>query len=96
MSNLPKHRFARIAASGAVTAIPTNVYKMVLVAGSGAAATLKLFNNADGSGTQVIECAAVTGTTESLSFEDTGPVLFSSKLYATLSGTGAVAYLWYD
>lgn len=95
MSNLAKHRFIRVTESAALAAIPARVYGVMVVGGS-AATTLKLYNAANGDGTQTIEFAAAIGTTLFVDLTEVGPVEFSAKLYAVLAGTGGIAYVWYD
>lgn len=96
MPSLPKHKLVRIASSAAVTTIPTSVYRMVLVP-AGATATAKLTNDADGSGTAVVSTQALaSGNSDIHDFESLGPVYFSTTCYATVAGTGAVLYVWYD
>lgn len=92
---LPKHNVTRIATSAAVKATAAHVYGIQLIGGS-AAATLKLTNDANGSGTGVVEAAAPIGATVFIDFTDLGPVAFSTALYATIAGTGAIAYIWWD
>lgn len=95
MINAPLHRMLLVSSSAAVTAIPANVYAILLVGGS-AATTLKLTNDADGNGTTVISAAAAVGTTVFIDLSALGPIAFSSKCYATIAGTAGVAYIWYD
>lgn len=96
MVDEPKHNFVRIASSAAVKATPGKVYRTLLVAGAGAAGTYKLTDDANGAGTAVIDGAAVQGTQADLNLEDSGPIKFASKIYATVAGAGAVLYVWYD
>lgn len=95
MSLLPKHNLARVATSAATTSTETRVYAVQLVGGS-ASATLKLYNNADGSGTETFGLAALTGTTVFICMDELGPVQFDTAMYSTIAGTGAIAYIWYD
>lgn len=92
----PKHKLSRIASSAAVKATPGKVYRTLLVAGAGAAGTFKLTDDANGAGTAVIDGAAVQGTQAELNVEDSGPIMFPTKIYATVAGTGAVLYVWWD
>lgn len=95
MVDTPKHNFVRIASSAAVKATAGKVYRYRLVGGS-ANSTFKLTNDANGSGTAVIDGSALALTVDKDSFEDSGPIVFSTAIYATVAGTGAVLYLWYD
>jgi len=96
MANLPKHNMKALTSSGAVSATACVVYAILLVP-AGVAGTIKLTNDADGSGTAVLtDQAAANGNGHYISFEDIGGVRLASKCYATLSGTGAVVYIWYD
>ncbi len=96
MIDTPLHNFVRIASSAAVKATPGKVYRIMLVAGAAAAGTFKLTDDANGSGTAIIDGAAITGTTVTIDLEDSGPVVFPTKIYATVAGAGAVLYVWYD
>lgn len=94
--DLPKHRLTLVSESAAISAVPTHVFKIVLVPAA-AKALLKLTNDANGAGTAVISSQAVTdGAAVELDFEDVGGIAFTSKCYATLAGSGALAYIWWD
>ena len=93
--NLPKHRLTRVAISAAVAAVPARVYAILLVGGS-AASTLKLYDAADGNGTDTVTFAAIIGDTVFVDFESLGPVDFPTKLWAAVGGTGGIAYIWWD
>ena len=95
MPDLPKHRFVRVSGSAAITAVPARL-RAVMVVGGSAATTLKLYNAANGDGTQTIEFAAPVGVTIFVDLTNMGCVEFSSKMYAALAGTAGVAYVWYD
>jgi len=95
MINAPLHRMLLVSSSAAVTAIPANVYAILLVGGS-AATTLKLTNDADGNGATVISVATDTGEATFIDLSNLGPIAFSAKCYATIAGTAGVAYIWYD
>ena len=94
MAGSPKHRLTRIATSAALTVIPANIYKLLLVGGSGDS-TVKLYNADSACGDPMIEAAALAGTTEPVDLDSLGPVSFTDKGYVAIAGAGAVAYIWY-
>ncbi len=82
------------ASADAVLAGIQNIKKIKLVAGS-AAATLITFNGATQSGgTDMDKLAAVTGDTRETCFGEEGYHV-EAGISMTISGTGAVAYVWY-
>lgn len=92
----------RITADGAVSASPGILWAIQLNGGT-AACKIELTNDANGAGTNVIEvCAPHTdadGSAQSSVFIDYSPVggiEFGAKCYADITGTGAVAFAWYD
>lgn len=94
--SLPLHILSRVATSSQVVDRPARLYGALLTPGT-AASTLKLTNDANGAGTAVLLLSApANGESVFLDFSQLGPVEFSAKIYATLAGTGAEAYLWYD
>lgn len=96
MPQLPLHQMSRIASSAAVSAAPVRVHAVLLTPGT-AAASVKLTNDANGSGTTVLLVTApANGPSVLMDFANLGPFLFDAKCYATLAGTGAEAYVWYE
>jgi len=71
--------------------------------GGSDASSLQIHSSEDGSGTQVWDMVAPftdsdasAQSTVYISFADIGGIKLSTHLYATLAGTGAVAYVWYQ
>lgn len=96
MATTPKHRYSALTASAAVKATATNLHAVTLRAGT-TASTVKFTNDADGSGATVFSLSApANGPSVHVSFEDLGPVYFTSKCYATIAGTAAEVYVWFD
>lgn len=94
--NLPAHKVIGLAASGAVSALPTNVYAILFTPGT-ANSTFKLTNDANGSGTAVLPLACLAnGNSVFIDLSNVGPVYFDAKCYATLAGSGAAVTVWYD
>jgi len=84
----------RIAADGAVSAVPGRIWAVELLAGSDAS-KVEFTNDADGSGTNVVEINTAANQGVYRSYADIGGINFSSKCYCDITGTGAVAYIWY-
>lgn len=84
----------RIAEDGAVSAKPGRVYAIELTAGSDAT-SVQLTNDADGSGTNVLHVNTAANQGAFRDYTGLGGVYFSSKCYADITGTGAVAWIWY-
>jgi hypothetical protein len=96
-ANLQNHHLGKVitATPAAITAVPANVFTILLVGGS-AATTVSLFDAADGNGTATITLAAPIGNSVFINLEALGPLVFQTKLWATVAGTGGVVYVWYD
>jgi len=74
-----------------------NIYKVVLVAGAAAAATVIIFDGAtQAAGIDIGKIAALTGDTKELCFDDDdqGHIL-DEGLSLTITGAGAVVYVYY-
>ena len=90
----------RLTADGAVSGNPCIIWAVQLNGGT-AACKAEFTNDADGSGTNVIEvCAPHTdadGSAQSSVFVDYskfGGIKFSSKCFLDITGTGAVCFVW--
>ncbi len=71
-----------------------NIYKVVLVAGAAAAATVIIFDGAtQAAGIDIGKIAALTGDTKELCFE--GGQVLDEGLSLTITGAGAVVYVYY-
>jgi len=82
-----------ISDNGVVFAIPANIKGVVLVGGSNAS-TIKLSDGAAGTDTVRISATAAAAITTPLMFTDL--VKFGTAVYATITGTGAKAYVYYN
>ena len=85
----------RITADGAVSANPGTLWALKLVGGS-ANSAIELTNDATGEGTNLYETKCLANSCAPFEdFASVGGIRFSSKCYADITGTGAVAYAWY-
>jgi len=101
-SSLPLHNLVRITADAAIKAAPGRVWRIDLYATTDAASVL-LYNAASATGTEIYglvapftDSDASAAQSTSVSFEDVGGIDFSSKIWADITGTNAVCYIWYD
>jgi hypothetical protein len=102
--SLPLHNLTRVATSAAIVAgAGHRVYKVVLY-GTSDAASLKLYDAASATGTEVFgTIASFTDADASAAaptdhdFSAVGGVNFpNTGIYAAIAGTNAVAYVWWD
>ena len=98
----PLFQLTRLASSAAIKAVPGKVWRIDLY-GTSDAASLLLYNAASATGTEVYgmvvpftDTDASAASSVSISFVDVGGLSFSSKIYAALTGTGAIAYVWWS
>ena len=91
----------RIAADAAVSGSPCTVWAIQLNGGTDDT-SIELTNDANGAGTNVIEvdCPHSEATfgskgTVFIDYTPVGGIKFSSKCYADITGTAAVAYVWH-
>lgn len=94
MIAMPQCKLVRVPSDAAAVATPTVLYAAYLFAGSNAT-SLILYDAGSATGTQVIEfnTAATQGLFVDMS--NLGGVAFPLVgIYADITGTGAVAYLW--
>lgn len=92
---VPKHNLTRVSASGAVASAAARVFGILLMGGS-AASSLKLTDDANGSGTAVINVKALTNDATFFDFTPFGGIAFATAVYATLAGAAAEAYVWWE
>jgi hypothetical protein len=93
---LPLHNCTLVSTSAAIKATDARVYAILLVPAA-AAGLLKLSNDATGAGAAVVSSQVVaSGSGHFIDFTPLGGVEFTTALYATISGTGAVAFIWWD
>ena len=95
ISRLPVHQSSVISASGQVVASGGFLWGVLLNGGS-AASTLIVYDNTSGSGTQLFSAVAPIGTSIFCDLTNLGPQKAFIGLYATLSGAGATAQIWFD
>ena len=85
-----------LTADGAVAAVPVRVMA-ILVDGEHADWEVELTNDADGSGTNIIELGGeAEGGQTFFDFTNLGGVWFSSKCYADVTITSATIHFWID
>lgn len=92
---LPKFNLIRKASSAAIKAAPGRVMAIQITGGSDAA-SVKLTNDANGSGTSVITIAVAAASTQLLDFTALGGIYFDTKIYATITGTAPEINIWYE
>lgn len=81
-----------VTADGAVATAPGMVVSVLLAAGDAAAASLVLYDNASAaSGRVLATLKALQGT--SAEWSPAAPFVFSSGVYADITGSGAAAYI---
>lgn len=96
VKNLPAHQLTRVAASGALTSVPTTVYGIQVIPNANQT-FVALYNNADGSGTPLFEAFAyVNSGSAFVDLSNLGPVYFSEKCYVKITGADGIAYIFYD
>ena len=86
----------KMTTTGAVTTIPGRVYGMVVQYGTAAQAGCTLADASGGTDKLALTHGALQtalDTTESVILAV--PILFSKSIYATITGTGTVAYVLY-
>ncbi len=84
----------KITASGDAVLVNREIIKKIVLVGGSTVATLIIFSGAtQAGGTDVGKIATVVGDTKELDYEN--GQIFSDGLSLTLSGTGAVAYIYY-
>ena len=91
----------RVATSAAIDATPGTLWAVLLEGGT-TASSIDFTNDTDGSGTAVVGVTAPftdddasSQSTVFIDFTSVGGVRFSTACYATIAGTGAVAYVWF-
>jgi hypothetical protein len=93
---LPKYQLKVLAADGAVSGSPCRVMA-ILVDAEHADWEIELTNDADGSGTNVLELGGeAEGGQTYFDFCHIGGIFFSSKCYADVTTTGGAFQFWLD
>lgn len=94
--DLPKYQIKILAGDGAVLGTPMRLMAVLVMAGNNDW-KIELTNDADGSGTNVLELAGqAEGGQTFFDFTNLNGVLFSSKCYADVTTTGGQFFFWYD
>ena len=70
----------------------TKLCTVLLDAGAAVAATVEIFDGTQSAGKSVAKLSATAGTSQSIELE----LLVTSGISATISGTGATAYVYYE
>jgi len=97
VTNRPLYRYSGgIAATGAaVVGTPGRVMAFLLFGGS-ANTKVEFTNDADGTGTVVLGCNVLLAQSIFVDLSQLGGVDFSSKIYAKVTGTGGICYVWFE
>ena len=91
-----KYLIKALAASGAVTATPVRVMA-ILANATHADWLIELTNDADGSGTNILEVSGeAEGGQTFFDFTPLGGVWFPTKCYAAITDTGGNFFFWVD
>jgi len=94
MPSIPGCKLVRVSADAAVYTGGTVLYAVYLFGGSNAS-SLQLTDDADGLGTNVFEVNTVATQGVFVDMSDFGGISFPSVgIYADITGTGAIGYLW--
>lgn len=89
-----KYNLNRVATSAGIATNAHRILGLILVGGS-ADSTVKIYDNTSATGTEVFGLAALTGCTTGVDLREFGGINVSTGIYVSLSGTGAVAYVWW-
>ena len=92
---MQKYQWVRLNASGAVSTTPKTVMAVLLTSGTDNQ-TVKLTNDTNGSGTPLLELAALANSNTFLDLSQLSGRHFDTAVYGTLSGTGAIVYVALD
>lgn len=100
-TSLTTCNLTRVATSAAITGAPCRVFRVEMY-GTSDAASLKLYNAASATGTEVYGCVAPftdadasAAASVAFDFTSVGGIDFSSKCYAAIAGTSSIAYVWW-
>lgn len=96
LANIPLHNCTLVTTSAAIKATPGTIWAINLIPAA-AKGLFKLTDDANGSGATVVSAqVAADASSVFIDFTPLGGVQFPTKIYATISGTGAVAQVWWD
>jgi len=104
VKSMPLHNMTRVAADAAITAVAGHRVWRIDLYGTTDAVSLALYDAASATGTPVYvavapftDADASAAETKSISFFDVGGINFpNTGIYADITGTNAVAYVWWD
>lgn len=88
---VPASAAAQVGVTGA-----RRIHKIILTAGSGAAATCEFKNAATDTGTVLLTVAAATGTSFEADFCEVGGLAFDTAIFCKPAGTGAICHVWFS
>jgi hypothetical protein len=92
----PVHNCTLISADASLKATDCIIYA-VLLSPAAAASSIEFSNDANGAGASVIKVtAAASGESVYHDFTDIGGVYFNTRCYADITGSGALATVWWD
>ncbi len=100
----PLFNFTRVAADAAISSRPGSRIQRVILLGGTDATSIKFYDAASATGTQVFETVAPFTDTDASAadavdhdFHELGGIPFpTTGIYADITGTGAVAYVWWS
>lgn len=96
MAAMAKYAMAIISSSAQVGATGARRLRKVALAGGSAASKVELKDAATDTGNVLLTVNALTNDFKEISLEDVGGIEFDTAVYAKLTGTGAIAYIWYE
>jgi Na+/alanine symporter len=96
MASIPNHRLVTVSASAQIGATGARVLHKVIIGAHTGNAKAVFDNSADGSGTVLLTVSALADRPVEVDLCEVGGLMFDTALYCTLSGTAAIAYVWYD
>ena len=96
MSSIPQHKLVTVTTSAQVGSTGERKLYRVVIGGHTASAKAVFDNSADGSGTVLLTVSGAADTPVEVKLDSVGGLNFDTAMYCTLSGTGAIAYVWYE
>ncbi len=91
-----KYNITRLAATGVIVANATNMWGVVLTAPTNDA-DLKIYDDPDSAnGTVLLDVSVLNGSSVMINLTDFGGRGAAQGLWGVLTGTNAIAYVWYS
>jgi len=84
----------RVATSAGVKTGAGKIWAILLFGGS-ANSSLLIYDNTSATGTDILAINTLAASTSGVTLVDLGGLDFTTGLYASIAGTGAVAYIWW-